>query len=319
MLRHLTGSVIFLLPYVLAAQERVQPPEIIDSVLKNAGQPIHVPYKCAEDELQFVGLLCSEDEPCPIFLELSSVATAGKKLFLGGDLHATAGTLSSILLMSDDAGATWKEPARRIRGAALDQMEFYDLEHGWAAGEIQYPLPADPFFLVTSDGGQTWRNRPVTEEGGPGSVYRFWFDSAQHGELIIDAGKSSPSGRYIDYESETGGESWMVRSATGALPKIRRAPPAFENPDYRLRATPGGKAYQLEKRLDEKWEPVASFLIEVAACKLKGPELKEPPPETNAAGVEAAPEKDYVEELNLGGNAKTPPRKPAPKKKGPNN
>ena len=315
----------FLLSCLALAQE---PPAIEKApktaVLRNSGEPLLLPFTCAEDELQSVGLLCTEDEPCSIYLELSNLAIAGKKIFLAGNLHSTSATLSSILLSSDDSGATWKEPTPRVHGAALEQLEFYDLDHGWAGGETQYPLPRDPFFLVTTDGGATWRQRAVTEDGGPGSLQRFWFDSAQHGELIVDAGKRAPSGRYLDYESETGGESWMIRSTTAEAPKIKRAPAAFDNPDFRLRAGAGGKAYQIEKRLGEKWEPVASFLIEVATCKLKAPEAKEPPPQTLTDDPDPKEDKDYVEELHLGGDPKTTtrqvgktPAKPAAKSPAP--
>lgn len=311
-------TAVFLLPGLVAAQ---QPP-----VLRFSGEPLKLPFTCAEEELQSVGLLCTEDEPCAIFLELNGIAIAGKKLFVAGNLHSTSATLSSILLASDDNGLTWKEPSPRLRGASLDQLEFYDLEHGWAAGEVQYPLPRDPFFLISTDGGATWRKQQVTEEGGPGSVQRFWFDTAQHGELIVDAGRSAPSGRYLAWESETGGESWSIRSTTAEAPKIKRAPAAFDNPDYRVRASANGQAYQIEKRLGEKWDTVASFLIEVAGCKLKPAEAKEPPPEPIV--TEPAPDKDYVEEIHLGGDGKAPassvktpakaPAKP-PVKKGPSN
>jgi hypothetical protein len=270
------------------------------TVLKNTGGPIGLPFACQLDDLQQAGLVCTEDEPCPIYLELNSITPNGKKIFIAGDLHATAATLFSVLLASDDAGATWKEPAPRIKGAALDQLQFYDLEHGWAAGETQYPLPRDPYFFVTSDGGETWRQRPVSNEGGPGSVQRFWFDSADHGELIVDAGRSAEGGRYLAYESQTGGESWMIRSATDQLPKIRRAPPPGEDSDFRIRANKNGKAYQIEKRSVDKWETVAAFTIEVANCKIKPLEAKEPAPEP-------PPAKDYVEELKI------------PTKKGPQN
>ena len=295
-------SALFLLPFTLLAQG-----------------PVTVAFPCAEKDLQNAGLLCTEDEPCSIYLEINSIAPAGKKLFLAGDLHATSATVSSILLSSDDGGVTWKEPFERIPGAALDQIQLYDLEHGWAAGEIQYPLPRDPFFLVTSDGGLSWRRRDITEDGGPGSIVRFWFDSAQHGELIVDAGKSAPGGRYLDYESETSGESWMLRSATSDQPKIRRAPASFDNADYRVRAASGGKTYQVEKRDGEKWDAIASFVIEVASCKLKQAELKEPPPVTEQDPDKPDEPKDYVEELKLGSpsqtvSPKTPPRKPATSK-----
>jgi hypothetical protein len=298
---------VWLSPLLLMAQAG---PARDAPVLKNTGEPIRVPFACAEDELQEAGLLCTEEEPCAVYLELSAIATAGKKLFVAGDLHATAVTLSSVMLSTDDAGATWKEPSARIRAAAVEQLEFYDLDHAWAAGETQYPLPRDPFFLLSTDGGSSWRTRPVTEDGGPGSVQRFWFDSAQHGELIVDAGKTAPSGRFLTYESETGGESWMIRSTGDKMPSLRRAPATLGNSDFRLRAN--GKSYQIEKRVGEKWEQVASFLTEVASCSVKPLEAKEPPVETQV-GTEVEPPKDYVEEIRLGEPAKTP-AKPARKK-----
>ena len=260
-----------------------------------AQEPVRIPFGCSEAELQTAGLLCTEEEPCPIYLEINAIAPAGKRVFLGGDIHATSSTIASVLLSSDDGGVTWKEPAARIPGASIDQLEIYDLEHGWGAGGTQYPLSRDPFLLVTSDGGLSWRRRDVTEDGGPGSILRFWFDSARHGELIVDAGKSASGGRYLMYESETGGESWMARSITGQLPKIRRAPPTLDNPDFRVTAAAGGKTYVVEKRAGEKWEPMGSLLIEIASCKLKPGDLKEPPPE-----VEVPPANNYVDELKLG-------------------
>ncbi|MDP9172200.1 MAG: hypothetical protein M3N54_16405 [Acidobacteriota bacterium] len=270
-----TAVVLSLVPRLLTAQDAVAP---ASPILTNHGEPMRAPFACAEDELQAAGLLCTEEEPCAIYLELNAIAPAGKKLFIAGDLHATSGTLSSILLASDDAGATWREAGPRVRGAALDQLQFYDLEHGWAAGETQYPLSRDPFFLVSTDGGASWRQRPVTEEGGPGSVQRFWFDSAQHGELVVDAGRTAAGGRYATYESETGGESWMARSATDQPPKIKRAPPSLENSDFRVRPSANGKTYLIQKRAGEKWETAASFLIETASCRVKPPEVKEPEP-----------------------------------------
>jgi hypothetical protein len=235
-------------------------------ILHNTGTPIRVPFSCSEDELRMAGLLCTGDDPCPIYLELSAVAPAGKKLFLAGDLHATSATLFTFLLGSDDGGATWKEPLQRIPGSALENIQFYDAEHGWASGETQYPLARDPFLLVSTDGGVSWRQQPVIEDGGPGSVQGFWFDSPQHGELIVDAGRSAHADRYISYESETGGDSWMVRGVSGQLPKIKHAPPA-ENPAYRIRADKGTDALRIEKRVGNNWESVASFSIEAARCR----------------------------------------------------
>jgi len=267
-------------------------------VLTNHGEPIQVAYPCAEEDLQFAGMSCTDDEACAIYLELSSVVAEGKKILVAGNLHSSSATLGSVLLLSDDSGATWKEPAARIRGSALDQVQFYNPQTGWAAGETQYPLPRDPFFLLTTDGGASWRHSPLGEEGSAGAVQRFWFDSAQHGEAIVDAGKTSESGRYLSYESETGGESWTLTGKGNQLPKLRHAPPSVENPDWRISPSKDGKAFQIEQRAEGKWMPVASFLIEVAHCRIHAGELKEPAPPPDDA---VAPE--------------TPAANPGPKRK----
>jgi photosystem II stability/assembly factor-like uncharacterized protein len=251
---------------------------VIVAIAVSAQEPNRVPYSCAEEDLQWAGMSCG-NEPCAIYLELNSVAPDGKKIFAAGDLHSSSATLGSILLVSDDSGATWKEPAARMRGSALDQLQFYNLQTGWAAGETQYPLARDPFVLVTTDGGASWLERPVGEEGGAGLVQHFWFDSAQHGELIVDAGKSSAAGRYLSYESETGGESWMLTGKSRQLPKLRHAPPSSEDADWRVRPSKDGKAFQIEQRAGGQWTPVASFLIEVANCRTGSEELKEPAPQ----------------------------------------
>ena len=223
-------------------------------------------YTCAEEDLQWAGMSCTGDEPCAIYLELGSVVADGRKIFVAGNLHSSSATLSSVLLMSEDSGATWKEPATRIRGSAVDQLQFYNSQTGWAGGETQYPLPRDPFFLLTTDGGASWRQHPVGEEDSAGSLQRFWFDSAQHGEAIVDAGKTSSGGRYLSYESETGGESWTLTGKSDRSPKIKHAPPPGENADWRISPSKDGKAFQIEQRVEGRWMPVASFLIEVANC-----------------------------------------------------
>jgi hypothetical protein len=288
------------------AQEPAEP-----TILKNNGAPMKVEYACTEDDLQWAGLACSAEDPCPVYLELSAVAPSGKKIIASGNLHSTSGTLYSILLVSDDGGAAWKEPAKRIRGASLEQLQFYDLQTGWAAGETLFPLPADPFLLLTTDGGGSWRERPITDEGGSGSVQRFWFDSAQHGELIVDRGSGGASGRYELYESQTGGESWMIRATADRAPRIRVAPESTEHSDWRIRADQNGNVFRIEKRMGESWTPVASFLIHVTDCKPEPPAVKEPP-----SGESDAPtaQKDYVEELRLGGPPTQTDTKKKPKK-----
>ena len=242
------------------------------AILVNHGEPMRVAYGCVEEDLQFAGMSCNEEEPCPVYLELSAIVSTGRKVVAAGNLHSTSATLTSILLESDDSGASWQEPAARIRGGAIEELQFLDSEHAWAAGETQYPLPRDPFVLLTADGGASWREKPVGEEGTAGSVQRLRFDSAERGELIVDGGKSAAGGRYLSYESDTGGDSWKLESAADRLPAQRRA----ENADWRIRASKDGKTYQIEKRDGEAWSPVASFLIEAARCRIEAGRTPEP-------------------------------------------
>jgi hypothetical protein len=272
-------STIFL-PFLIAITSFAQDP----AILQNQGEPMRVGYACAEEDLQWAGMSCDENDPCLIYLELSAIASKGRKVLVGGDLHSTSATLASILLETDDSGSTWKEQAARIfpagvnRGGAIDQVQFFDADHAWAAGETQYPLPRDPFVLMTTDGTATWRERALGEEGSAGSVLRLWFDSAEHGELIVDAGKTAGAGRYISYESDSGGDLWTLRGTTDKIPPLRRAPGGTDDADWRIRPGNDGKDYQLEKRVGDAWAPAASFLIDVATCKADPGKITEPKP-----------------------------------------
>ena len=247
------------------AQDAVAPV----SILSNRGEPMKVAFVCAQEDLAASGMSCSDDDPCPIYLELSGVSAKGAKLSLAGNVHGGATTLDSVLLLSDDGGATWKEPAARVPAAALDQVELFDATHGWAAGEIQVPLTRDPFFLITADGGLSWHRKSLTEDGTAGAVQKFWFDSVNHGQLIVDAG------RYTMYESTTGGESWNIVSKTAQPPRLKGAPPV-EDVDYRIGTDNARRAYVVEKREGERWTRVASFLVQVASCGAR-PITPEPP------------------------------------------
>ena len=229
-----------------------------------------VPFSCNAEDLATAGMSCSDEYPCPVYLELSSISASGKRLALAGNLHGASATLYSVLLLSDDGGTTWKEPTARITGAALDQVQLFDAQHGWAAGETQVPLARDPFFLITSDGGASWRPKVITEDGGAGAIHRFWFDTAEHGEVVIDAGRTAQSGRYVLYESRTGADNWNVVSHITQIPRLRRAP-AVEDLDYRIGTDSRSHTFTIEKREGEKWNRIASFLIQVANCGTPAP------------------------------------------------
>jgi len=232
-----------------------------ETSLENTGKPMRVAYECKAADTQAAGLGCSEDDPCPVYLELASVEAVGNKLFLAGNLHTPMSTLYSVLLESEDAGATWIEPHPRTRTSGLDQIQFSDFQHGWISGANLQGAPRDPFLLITSDGGKTWRERPIFEESRVAAIEHFGFDSPQHGTLLIDA--RLDNGKHELYETQTGGESWAIQENSGQPSHAAKEKPA----GWRVRADAASHSYVIEKSENNRWQKVASFLVNVATCK----------------------------------------------------
>ncbi len=101
--------------------------------------------------------------------------------------------------------------------------------------------PRDPFFLITTDGGKTWRERPIFEETRVAAIERFSFDTPTDGELLIDA--RLDNGKRENYATHDGGETWLavqpfdhteklkpVRTAGASAPTPRRTATSSKNP-----------------------------------------------------------------------------------------
>ena len=194
-----------------------------------------IEYACSPEDIDALGLTCSPEDPCAVFLELSSVQAVGAKLFLAGNLHTASTTIYSILLMSEDGGKTWTEPFQRLRSAALVQMQFVDLVHGWVSGHVVEPLPRDQFILLTTDGGKTWSDKPLFEDSQFGSIAEFRFESPTEGALVLDRSQGNTS-LYDLYETMTGGESWTPKETGRSTPIHLKKAPSTESSAWRVRA-----------------------------------------------------------------------------------
>jgi len=249
--------------------------------LEFTSKPLAVPFACSEETLEPLGLACTEQEPCAVFLELAALEVVGSSIFLTGNLHSDSQTYSSILLASEDGGKTWREATPRIPLAILDGIQFVDFAHGFAAGQILGQLPRDPFFLVTSDGGKTWNRRPLFEESRVGAIDSFYFENRMEGTLILDRTRGGEANaKYEVYETKTGGDTWMLREVLARQPKLKKQKPPLT--EFRLRADAATRSYRLEQLKNTRWALVASFEIRLADCKLAAEALA-PPPEPEPA------------------------------------
>jgi hypothetical protein len=278
---------------LLGAEDQPAPP-----ALENKGPPMRLDFRCAEEDILHFGLTCDANDPCHVYLELSSVETVGSRVFLSGNFHTSSTTLASLLLVSEDAGKSWREPHERVQGAVLDQMQFLDLEYGWVSGQTLSPLPRDPFLLATNDGGKSWRRRAVSNEPKVGAIAQFRFTSRSSGMLLVDRTQSSENGmRHEMFETMTGGDSWTLRQASSQPIRDARAFPEPREAGWRLRADAASRSYRLERREGERWIPVASFLIAAGECKVPEQQLQlpepAPPPEPSSFQVpsRSTPEK----------------------------
>jgi hypothetical protein len=272
---------------VLVCTIEAQDPSVKTATLSitvnNNGKPMPVPFQCTDDDMQWAGMSCTEEQPCPVYLELSAMETVGNRIILAGNIHTESVTLYSVLLGSEDGGATWQEPYERMRGTGLDHVQFIDFQNGWISGETLVPVSRDPFLLITSDGGKSWRLRSVFGEGGDGAIQQFRFETATNGSLVIDRGQSADSSRYELYETPNGGDTWMIRrTSEGPIALEGRLPDSAEA-GARIRADARSKSFAIEKRQGEHWNPMARFLVEIGSCKPVTPAVPEPSAEQEPA------------------------------------
>jgi hypothetical protein len=249
-------------------------------VLPAAAQTVKLSVACADEEIREFGLVCDEDEPCPVYLEIAGVEPVGARLFAVGNLHTGTATLWSLLLMSEDGGKAWTEPYPRQKGVAFDMVQFVDFENGWVSGHQAGSLARDPFLLRTVDAGKTWRKSPLHRDSTVAFIEQFWFETKDQGTLIVQR-RGAGAGRYQRMETRDGGATWRMREAGEDPIQGKRARGAVSmNADWRVRADVKANLLRIEKREARQWRAVVAFPLVVGRCeprKVEEPVEAEPP------------------------------------------
>jgi photosystem II stability/assembly factor-like uncharacterized protein len=223
---------------------------------------VHVDYTCPPEDMDSFGLTCSDDQPCAVFFEVSAVDSFGSHVFVAGDIHTATTTLYGVLLSTDDGGTSWNEAVPRIRSAAFEQFQVID-NHGWLSGQRVEPLPKDPFFLITTDGGKSWRQKSLFEDARFGSIAQFWFNSSSAGELIFDDSVGKTTNQEL-YGTMTGGENWEIKQKSTKPLHLTAASP---DASWKVSAASGATTYLIEHIVNGQKQTVAHFLIHIGDCK----------------------------------------------------
>jgi hypothetical protein len=222
-----------------------------------------------------------------MLLELTAVEAVGPKVLIVGNIHTPSATVSSLALMSDDAGTQWREPLERLPGAAFEGAQFLNEQQGWISVQPQSQFATDPYLLATTDGGAHWEKLPIWhEEGRAGALLQFYFDSRNHGFAIIDRLENGPGySRYELYETPNGGATWMLHE-TSSRP-IAPKWPARRPSEWRLREDSKLKTYELERRVGGGWSRMANFWTDLGVCKQPEPKAapEAPPAPANPANT----------------------------------
>ena len=250
-----------------AGQDEPQEQQPAPPVIAYEGSPLVVPLDCGYDHFSRAGIVCSDVTPCRLFLELTGVENAGDKVFLIGNVHTSAATISTILLASGDSGRSWQEPIPRYSGAGFELIQFADSTHGWIGGqEGDYDRSTTPLLLVTVDGGSTWERYAINEdEDATGAVLEFFFDTQEHGLLIVDL-LISEGDPFELYETLNGGRSWIIRQIVSQKPNLTNRSLADDPIDWRIKENLNDGVYEVQRREQGEWVLKSSFAVGAGSC-----------------------------------------------------
>jgi photosystem II stability/assembly factor-like uncharacterized protein len=114
------------------------------------------------------------------------------------------------ILYTQDSGKSWQEVtpkglgAKMSQGSPLLKTEFYDAKNAWVAVSSQ----AGSSVYHTQDGGTTWKETPIKDQGMVGGPITLTFTSQNGGWLLQAVGAGAGSELVSLFHTRDGGTTW---------------------------------------------------------------------------------------------------------------
>jgi photosystem II stability/assembly factor-like uncharacterized protein len=110
------------------------------------------------------------------------------------------------LMLTDDAGATWRDGTPAGMGTGNSAIDFLDPDHAWVWQPFAADSALESSLWRTSDGGRHWTRAMLPFQAGIGAAISFV--SPEVGYLLVTPDTGSDSRRTILYATADGWSSW---------------------------------------------------------------------------------------------------------------
>ena len=132
----------------------------------------------------------------------------------------TAGGSAPRLLLTNDAGTTWRDATPPGEADYQPTIEFIDADHGWLLGLSS--------LWGTADGGLSW-HKTALPAGRIGMSAAMSFVSPSTGFLLLSANSANSPEPWVVYRTDDGGAS-LQRAGAAKLP----GQPPMSGPEPRM-------------------------------------------------------------------------------------
>ena len=208
------------------------------------------------------GPLLENEDACPLSLSVDGVhALDEREALLYGSLDAAPGAYRSLLLRTDDGGASWSEVMAPMPGSAVLDVSFASPARGVALVGWTVEGPGTLWAYGTEDGGRSWRR--LAEIAKPHNLdqpVRLQCRDHRRCRVQLECSDQSEGPGHL-LETADGGHTWRP-GKPAALPPLSDIAIATDGTAWQIAAAPDeGDVIQLlrRRRGEAAWTPLPSL------------------------------------------------------------